>query len=308
MAVTRAETKRAENLWDAFERKYAPISKSVRFVAAPELGFDQIGGLDAPKEEMLTYAYAATDPDAYARWGTFAPTALLLVGRPGCGKSMLAEAFSHHAEVPFIDVAVPRLVLQVLHASQMIPELLTAWGQVLEELPPTAVFFDELEFTQAEAMGGPRPDLPVGPVMDFLLEMVDRAVLAEGTLVLGSTSSPDSLRAPFLAPGRFERLVEVSVQIPDDVVAALRIHASQSEKRAGRPLFDSVAWDDVVRRYQEASIGEWVRLLHAVLRRKARLDAAEASTTNVTTEDMAEEVERAKRLTNRLPRATGRYL
>ncbi len=306
--MSRVEQQRAANVWDAFQRKFPPIGKSVRFAASTELGFDQIGGLEVPKEEMLTYACAATDPEVYARWGTFPPSAVLLVGRSGCGKSMLAEAFARHTDVPFVDIAVPRLVLQVLHASNLIPDLLTAWGETLDEMPPVAVYFDELEFTQAEAMGGLRPDVPVGPVMDFLLEMLDRAVITPGTLVLGSTSSPDSLRAPFLAPGRFERVVDVTVQVPDDVVAALRIHASQAEKRAGRPLFDPLEWEDVVRRHQDASIGDWVRVLHAVLRLKARRDAAEGTKTTVTVEDLISEVERTKRVSNRLPSAGGRYL
>jgi SpoVK/Ycf46/Vps4 family AAA+-type ATPase len=143
--------------------------------------------------------------------------------------------------------------------------------------------------------------------MDFLLELVDRAIAAPQTLVIGSTSDPETLRRAFLAPGRFERAVEVIPVVPDDVVAALRIHAADCEKRAGRALFVDVDWSGVVRQHSTASIGEWVRLLHAVLRTKARCEEADAATDLVHTNDLVAEVERTKRVSARLP-SPGRYL
>jgi ATP-dependent 26S proteasome regulatory subunit len=302
------ERTRAANLWGAFERKHPPLSKSSRFVAQPSLEFGRIGGLDEAKDEILTYACGAANPEVYHRWGTAAPSGLLLVGPPGSGKSLLAEALATRTRTPFLEVSVPRLVLQVIHTAGSAAELLGAWASLLGEMPPITVFFQELEFTQAEIIGGPRPDLPFGPVMDFLLELVDRTIAVEPTLVVGSTSSPETLRRALLAPGRFERAVEVTPVVPDDVVAALLIHAADCEKRAGRPLFLEVDWTSVVRQHGAASIGDWVRLLHAVLRTKARCEEADAATDLVTTRDLLAEVERTKRVTARLPASPGRYL
>ena len=237
-----------------------------------------------------------------------APTALLLVGPAGAGKTLLAEALATQTRTPFLGVAVPRLVLQVVHASTNAAELLNAWVQLLSDMPSVTVFFQELEFTQAEAIGGPRPDLPSGPVMDFLLELVDRTIAVEQTLVVGSTSNPETLRRAFLAPDRFERAVEVNPVVPDDIVAALRIHAADAEKRAERALFRGVDWDAVVRQHGTGSIGDWVRLLHAVLRTKARCEETDADGALVTTHDLLAEVERYKRVTARLPASLGRYL
>jgi ATP-dependent 26S proteasome regulatory subunit len=308
MSELSVERQRLANVWEAFARKFEPIQKTVRFVVQPQLGFSRIGGLESAKEEMLTYACAATDPEVYGRWGTFPPSALLLVGAPGSGKTLLAEAFASHTGTPFVDLSVPRLVLQVLRQPKVIGEMFDQWSRTLADMSATTVYFDELEFTQAEALGALRPDLPIGPVMDFLLELVDRAIADDDTLVLGSTGNPDALRSPFLAPGRFERVVAVSVVVPDDVVAALEIHAADAEKRAGRPLFQEMDWSGVVRKHTEGSIAEWVRLLHATLRRKARCEAASEPTDAVTTADLVAEVEQFQRATKRLPRAAGRYL
>ena len=120
--------------------------------------------------------------------------------------------------------------------------------------------------------------------------MLDRTIRAEGHLVIGSSSHPDTLRPALLRPGRFERVVEVNPSFPNDVVEALQIHSRAAEKRAGRPLFDEIDWRRAVGQNNEPSIGDWVRILHAVLRRKARGDASGEETGPVTTENLEYEV------------------
>ena len=56
------------------------------------------------KEEILTYAYAQTSPEVYGRWGTFPPSAMLMIGRRGSGKSLLAEALAAQTETAFVRV------------------------------------------------------------------------------------------------------------------------------------------------------------------------------------------------------------
>jgi len=296
---------RTQNLWASFARKFPPLEKAVALDASPDLDFGRIGGLASPKEEVETYACGATHPEVYARWGTFPPSALLLIGARGVGKHLLAKALASRAGTGFLHVNVPRLVLQLLHTSGQAGALLTGWNDALAELPPVAVFFDELEFSLAHEFGTRRTDIPVGPVMDFLLDVVDRTIAVEQTLVVGSTSYPDSLRQAFVAPGRFERVVEVSPTYPEDVVEALRIHAADAEKRAGRPLFEQVDWTAVVRQLEGPSPGDWVRLLHAVLRRKAGCEVAGEGLDPVSTGDFMHEVERMRRARARLPASSG---
>jgi SpoVK/Ycf46/Vps4 family AAA+-type ATPase len=136
--------------------------------------------------------------------------------------------------------------------------------------------------------------------MDFLLDIVDRTVAADSHLVVGSTNHPDTLRQAFLQPGRFERVVEVTPAYPGDFVEALQIHSAASEKRAGQTLFESVDWKSVVERFHELSTGDWIRIMHAVLRRKARCEASGETTTSVTTQDMFEEVDRFRQANNQI--------
>jgi ATP-dependent 26S proteasome regulatory subunit len=300
---------RTQNLWNSAARKFPPLARAAKLVPSPEIGTDQIGGLAEAQEEVLTYACTMTNREIYAAWGTFAPSGLLLIGQHGCGKSLLAEALATRAQTAFLRLAVPRLALELVHHGAKVGELLEAWSALLGDMPPTTVYFHELEFTQAVEIGGDRTDLPLGPIMDLLCELTERSVAHDHTLLVGSTSHPDTLRPAFALPGRFERVVEVAPSYPDDIVAALRIHVRAAEKRAGRTLFGEVDWPGVVNRFREPSIGEWVGVLHASLRRKARSDCAALEPGQVSTGDLLTEVDVLRRTLKRLhPAEGGTYL
>jgi transitional endoplasmic reticulum ATPase len=296
---------RAQNIWTSLARKVDTVAQATRLDPLPRLDLGQIGGLAGPKEEILTYACAATNPEVYQRWGTYPPSGLLLIGSSGVGKGLLARALAKLTESAFLEISVPRLVIEVIHRGGKVGELVEGWSQTLAEMPPLTVFFDELEFSQAQEIGANRPDLPVGPVMDFLLDLVDRTIAAEECLVVGSTSHPDTLRQAFSQQGRFERIVAVSPIFPDDVVEALKLHAADSERRAGHALFEAIDWREVVGQYKEPSTADWIRILHGVLRRKARREAASEVVTPVTVQDLLDEVSRFKQARNRLPTPHG---
>jgi len=299
---------RAQNLWSSFARKVDPIAQATQFEPIPEFDLGVIGGLERPKEEIQTYACAATNPEVYGRWGTYPPSGLLLIGKQGAGKALLTRALASLTRTSYLKVLVPRLVIEVIHRGGNVGELLQAWSQVLSEMPPLTVLFEELEFSQAREIGAHRQDLPVGPVMDLLLDLVDRTIASDNCLVVGSTSHPDTLRHAFALPGRLERVVEVTPVFPQDIISALQIHANAAEQRAGQPLFDSIDWTQVVGHHSEPSTGDWIRILHAVLRRKARHEATGETPKPVTTENLLEEVRRFLEAANRLAPATGTYV
>ncbi|HXV36981.1 MAG TPA: ATP-binding protein [Myxococcota bacterium] len=293
-------TERAHNLWTSFARKFDAIARSTDFDPNPQLPLSEIGGLAAAKEEILTYACGVTDPAVYSRWGTYPPSGLLLIGRRGVGKRLLAMSLATLTRSCFIAMGVPRLVIEVIHEGGKVGDLVAAWSQILSELPKSTILFNELEFSQAQEIGARRPDLPIGPVMDFLLDLIDRTVAADAHLVVGSTNHPDTLRQAFVQPGRFERVVEVTPAYPGDIVEALEIHARASEKRAGHALFDDVDWKSVVERYRDPSTGDWIRIMHGALRRKARCEASGEVADRITTRDLLDEVDRFRQTNNQI--------
>ena len=300
---------RAQNLWASFGRKVEPVAQATTIEPIPDFDLSNIGGLEGPKEEIQTYACAVTSPEVYEHWGTYPPSGLLLIGRPGVGKTLLARALASLTRTSFLNVTIPRLVIEVIHRGGKVGELLNGWSQILSEMPPLTILFNELEFSQAREIGAHRADLPVGPVMDLLLDLVDRSIATVGCLVIGSTSHPDTLRHAFAMPNRFERVVEVTPVFPDDIVEAMVIHASRAEKRAGHPLFETIDWREVVSQERDPSTGDWIRIMHAVWRRRARCEAGGDSIGAVSTQELVEEVRRYRQATDRLRMPTpGNYV
>ena len=134
---------RAQNLWSSFARKVDPIAQATHFEPIPGFDLGAIGGLEKPKEEIQTYACAATNPEVYGRWGTYPPSGLLLIGKQGTGKALLTRALASLTRTSYVKVLVPRLVIEVIHRGGNVGELLQAWSQVLSEMPPVTVLFEE---------------------------------------------------------------------------------------------------------------------------------------------------------------------
>ena len=102
MVEKQIQIERAQNLWASFARNVELIARASQLTAAPQFDFDRIGGLPVAKDEILTYACAATNPEVYSNWGTFPPSGLLLIGLPSTGKSLLAQALATQTSTSFL--------------------------------------------------------------------------------------------------------------------------------------------------------------------------------------------------------------
>ena len=95
-------TERAQNLWSSFLRSVDPLARGAKLTADPRFDFGSIGGLEGPKDEILTYGCAATNPSIYADWGTFPPSGVLLIGQNGVGQSLLGRALATYTNTSFL--------------------------------------------------------------------------------------------------------------------------------------------------------------------------------------------------------------
>ena len=107
--------------------------------------YEAIGGLEAVKEKLREHTELQLDPTIskeMAEAGVEIQNALLLVGPPGTGKTMLAEAVANEASVPFIGVNAPELVEKWLGTtSANIRDLY----ELARKKAPCIVFMDEID-------------------------------------------------------------------------------------------------------------------------------------------------------------------
>merc|ERR1719499_251620 len=169
-----------------------------------DVKLSDVGGLEGPKRELLDML---TMPTKYGVLVDRAPVrtrkGLMLVGPPGCGKTMLVHAAATETKglLRFLTVKGPELLSKYIGASE------AGVRQVFEKAAaaaPAVIFFDELE-ALAPKRGGDSTgvtDRVVNQMLCYLDGVEDRGRV----YVVGATGRPDLVDAALMRPGRFDKI------------------------------------------------------------------------------------------------------
>ncbi len=112
--------------------------------------FADVAGVDEAKEELKEIVEFLSNPKKYQRLGGRIPKGVLLLGPPGCGKTLLARAVAGEANVPFFFMSGSEFVeMFVGLGAARVRELF----QQAKEKAPALVFLDEID-TIGKGRGG----------------------------------------------------------------------------------------------------------------------------------------------------------
>ena len=188
-----------------------------------KVSFDDVAGVDEAKEELQEVVRFLREPDAYGRLGAHIPKGVLLVGPPGCGKTLLARAVAGEAQVKFFSINGSEFVeLFVGVGAARVRDLF----EQARKNAPCIVFIDELD-----ALGRARGLSPVSGgadekehTLNQLLSELDGFDPSSGVVLLAATNRPEILDPALLRAGRFDR--QILVDRPDRVgrVQILKVH------------------------------------------------------------------------------------
>lgn len=175
--------------------------------------FADVAGLKEAKIEVMELVDYLKRPEHYKALGAKVPKGALLLGPPGCGKTMLAKAISTESNVPFLSMNGSEFI-------EMIGGLGAARVRDLfkecRKRSPSILYIDEIDAIGKQRGGsgsrgrGVTSDESDQTLNQLLVEM-DGMASKDGVIVIGSTNRAEVLDKALLRPGRFDRHIMIDL-------------------------------------------------------------------------------------------------
>ena len=204
-----------------------------------DIRFTDIAGLDEEKGELLEIVDFLKKPKKYREMGAKIPRGILLYGKPGTGKTLIAKAIAGEAEVPFISMSGSEFIEMFagLGASRV-----RKLFEKAKKLAPCIIFIDEIDAIGSRRTSNSGAETENNQTLNQLLVEMDGFNSTETVIVLAATNRPEMLDKALLRPGRFDR--QIVVPTPDIVgrEEILKLH-SKDKKFAEDINFKDLAGD-----------------------------------------------------------------
>jgi cell division protease FtsH len=178
--------------------------------------FNDVAGVDEAKEELQEVIEFLKDPKKFQKLGGKIPKGVLLVGPPGCGKTMIAKAVAAEAGVPFFSISGSDFVEMFVGVGAARVRDLFDQGRRASKVSGRGaiIFIDEIDAVgrlRFAGLGGGHDERE--QTLNALLVEMDGFDAAEGIILIAATNRPDTLDPAILRPGRFDR--NIIVNLPD---------------------------------------------------------------------------------------------
>ncbi len=201
--------------------------------------FDDVAGLEEEKGELIEIVDFLKRPEKYTKMGARVPKGILLYGKPGTGKTLIAKAIAGEADVPFISMSGSEFIEMFagLGASRV-----RKLFERARKLAPCIVFIDEIDAIGSRRTSNNGAESENNQTLNQLLVEMDGFGSEETIIVLAATNRPEMLDKALLRPGRFDR--QITIPTPDlkGRLEILKIH-SKDKKLADDVNLESIAED-----------------------------------------------------------------
>ena len=194
-----------------------------RRVNTSKIKFDDVAGADEEKNEMKELVDYLKEPKKFTKFGAKLPKGVLLVGPPGCGKTLLAKAVAGEAGVPFFSISGSDFVeMFVGVGAGRVRDMF----RIAKENAPCLVFIDEIDAVgrqRGAGLGGGNDERE--QTLNQLLVEMDGFNDNAGIIVIAATNRDDVLDPALLRAGRFDRKITVSLPDRKGREAIFKVHS-----------------------------------------------------------------------------------
>ncbi len=201
--------------------------------------FADVAGVGEALTELTEIRDFLSDPTRFADIGARFPRGFLLVGPPGCGKTLLARAVAGESNAAFLSVAATEFTeVFVGEGSGRVRDLFSRARAVA----PAIIFIDEIDAIGARRESSPSLDghREREQTLNQILIELDGFRQRDGVIIMAATNRPEILDEALVRAGRFDR--EITVSLPDRAGRRDILEVHVGTKRLGSDVdLDAVA-------------------------------------------------------------------
>lgn len=251
----------------------------------PQVTFEDIGGQDVAKRELIEALSFMKQNDLSSQLGIRPLKGILLVGPPGTGKTLMAKAAANYTDSAFISASGSQFVeMYAGVGAQRVRQLFKKAHTLAEQRGKTScvIFIDEIDVLGAKR-GSHQGHMEYDQTLNELLTQLDGIDTAQRvhTLVVAATNRADILDPALMRPGRFDRIVRVDLPDKNGRLRILEIHAK------GKPLGADVDLEQVAQETYGFSGAHLENVLN-----EAAIQALRRSSSEISARDIREAVEK----------------
>ncbi|MEI3433852.1 MAG: ATP-dependent zinc metalloprotease FtsH [Clostridia bacterium] len=188
--------------------------------------FKDVAGLDEEKNELIEVVDFLKEPKKFQEMGAKIPRGILLCGKPGTGKTLIAKAIAGEAGVPFISMSGSEFIEMFagLGASRV-----RKLFEKAKKIAPCIIFIDEIDAIGARRTNASGAESENNQTLNQLLVEMDGFDTNETVIVLAATNRPEMLDKALLRPGRFDRQITIAAPDARGREEILKIHGKNKK-------------------------------------------------------------------------------
>jgi SpoVK/Ycf46/Vps4 family AAA+-type ATPase len=174
---------------------------------------DDVGGLEGLKRWLMERRKLFEMRESIS--AEIVPKGLLMMGIPGCGKSLCVKAIATCFQLPLYRVDMT----EIFSGRHGKPEgVFVQACRMMEEMSPAVLWFDEIEMgLKTTETGGEQ-----GRIFGFFLTWMQEKT--RGLFVAATANRIESLPAEMIRKGRFDEVFFVDLPLEDEMIEIFRIH------------------------------------------------------------------------------------